>query len=101
MSTVVKRNLQNEILTLLLNEHKLVEFHFIGNTNIKSTRGVIISFDEFRINIDSFGRQLSLYKQAISHISSLAGGRNTNRNRGRFTNNTVNKSTFNSGANQL
>jgi sRNA-binding regulator protein Hfq len=101
MNSIIKRNLQNEILTLLLNEHKLVEFHFIGNTNIKSTRGVIISFDEFRINIDSFGRQLSLYKQAISHISSLAGGRNMNRNSGRFANNTRNKPIINSGANKL
>ena len=90
MGSVVKRNLQNEILNLLLNEHKLVEFHYLGNTKIKSTRGIIISFDEFRINIDSFGRQLSLYKQAISHISSLSGGRNINRNRGRLSNNSGN-----------
>jgi sRNA-binding regulator protein Hfq len=87
MVPVIKRDLQNEILNLLMNEHKLVEFHFVGNSNVKSTRGVIISFDEFRINIDSFGRQLSVYKQSVSHISSLAGGRSSNRNRPRFVNN--------------
>ena len=76
---VVKRNLQNEILTLLMNERKLVEFHFLGSSSIKMEKGTVISFDEFRINIESFGRQLSIYKHSISHISSLSGGRNVNR----------------------
>lgn len=90
MNTVIKRNLQNEILDLLINEHKLVEFYFLGDANVRSTKGVVISYDEFRINIESFGRQLSVYKQSVSHISSLSGGRNVNRNRPRFTNNTSN-----------
>ena len=83
MEVVVKRNLQNEILTLLMTEHKIAEFYFLNNSIVRSTKGIVISFDEFRINIDSFGKQLSIYKQSLSYISSLSVNKNINRPRSR------------------
>jgi RNA chaperone Hfq len=86
MASVIIRNIQKEILSMLINESKLVDINFV-NRNKTRLRGVIKGFDAFTIIVESFGVQHTIYKHEICNISSLAGVRNDrDRNRPRNRN---------------